>query len=108
MIGSDVGYLGSEKVSYAPGPLGERMVVEPSGRFSGDGSGEAKIWGDTDEVDAGAVGEDRDWRRSSKGASGLGLRRGSVMGCRSSESMRKWNHWNGRERPPAQARDETF
>jgi hypothetical protein len=34
------------------------MVVEPSGRFSGDGSGEAKVWGDTDEVDAGAVGWD--------------------------------------------------
>jgi hypothetical protein len=55
MTGSGVGYLGPEKVSYAPGPLGERMGAEPGGRFSSDGSGEAKVWGDTDEIDAGAM-----------------------------------------------------
>ena len=56
MTGSDIGHLGPEKVSYAPGPLGERMDTEPGGRFSCDGSGETKVWGDTGKVDAGAVG----------------------------------------------------
>jgi hypothetical protein len=56
MADSDIGYLGPEKVSYAPGPLGERMGTEPGGRFSCDGSGETKVWGDTDKVGARAVG----------------------------------------------------
>jgi hypothetical protein len=75
MTGSGVGYLGPEKMSYAPGPLGERMVTEPSRRFSGDGSGEAKVWGDTDEVDVGAmgwIGEHGGLRRSSKKQAGSG------------------------------------
>jgi hypothetical protein len=75
MTGSGVGYLGPEKVSYAPGPLGERMGAEPGGRFPCDGSGETKVWGDTDEVDAGAVGwveEHWGWRKSSKEQAGSG------------------------------------
>ena len=75
MTGSGVGYLGSKKMSYAPGPLGERMGAEPGGRFSGNGSGETKVWGDTDEVDAGAmgwIGEEGSLRRSSKKQAGSG------------------------------------
>ena len=56
MTGSDIGYSGPEKVSYAPTPLGERMGAELGGRFSCDGSGETKVWRDTDKVDTGAVG----------------------------------------------------
>jgi hypothetical protein len=62
MTGSDMGYLGPEKVSMHQDPW-EKGWAEPGGRFSCDGSGETEVRRDTNEVDAGAVGSIGDHRR---------------------------------------------
>jgi hypothetical protein len=72
--------MGAAKMSAASEPRRERLGAESGGGFSGDGSGKGEVYGDTDAVDAWALGRDKEVERVCGAGAKLGAKAGQGRG----------------------------